>query len=185
MGDFDGFQLGAEGFLDMDAFPADGPDLPEADVVHLRTALLADPVDEPTPDEWSILLDQTLAEAPDPFDDPGPFTFDDVDLEAPTARPADLVDTDDASDPDAEVDHGPDGDDDASLDHDHDLDAGDALDAVFDLDGANTLAPGLDGHGDLDGGLDVAVDPGGDDLFAPSDEVDGLADAAPDIDDPL
>lgn len=166
MSGLDDLDLDADGFLDMAQFGAE--ELSEAELADLRTELLDDPVDEPTDDRWSELLDhafETDAEldtAPvddlgfDPVTEPGLFDTGD---DAPFGDAADLVadraadDTDDALDLDA-----------AELDDDSDLfgdpDA-DLLDADLGLDDGSGDVGGndpFDGY-DLDLTTDVADEP--------------------------
>lgn len=172
MSGLDGLQLDADGYLDMDQFPDDGTDLAGPDLDRLRDALHADPVDEPTAEQWDAMFDDVVAGG-----DTGPFAVDDVDgLVGDADGDGDLFATDDPDLPadEAEVDA-----DDAPVDDDLDTtDATDDLDGLdgLDLDGADDLDPGL-ADVDVDGGLDLAADDGADDVFT----TDALDDAPADI----
>ncbi len=91
MSGFDGLRLDADGYLDMDAYGA-GPELSDDEVLDLRDALLADPVEEPTADEWSDLVDGAVEVD---IVDAGPFAVDDLPLTDDGADPSvDLADAD-------------------------------------------------------------------------------------------
>ena len=163
----DGLRLDADGYLVMDAYGA-GPELSDDEVLDLRDALLADPVEEPTADEWSDLVDGAVeVDAVDA----GPFAIDDLPLTDDGADPSvDLVDADGAE---ADLDADPDADADAP-DPDDDLADVDASVAVDDW--------ALDG-GDVD--LDLVELDGGDDLFPADAGDDALPEVVPDIEDLL
>lgn len=191
MSGLDGLQLDADGFVDMDQFPDDGTDLPEADLAELRDTLHSDPVDEPTDAEWDAMFDQVLAS-----DDTGPFTVDDVDVAADGAdtdagddlfgaEAGEALADEDASSDDADpssddadtssddvdtvdVDAASADVDDLGLDGSTDVDVAD-----LDLDGSTDLDVTADDL-DYDGGLDLTVpDDGLDDAFA-ADAVDDV-----------
>jgi hypothetical protein len=85
----DDLPLDASGFLDMDQFPDDGTVLADDALAELHDALLADPVDEPTEDDWAGLVGEVLVDDDDaPFDvgaddDPAAVAHDPVDDDAP------------------------------------------------------------------------------------------------------
>lgn len=166
MSGLDGLQLDADGYLDMDQFPDDGTDLAGPELDALRDTLHADPVDEPTAEQWDAMFDDVVAGG-----DTGPFAVDDVDgLVAD-----DVFGTDDGPvDDDLPVD------DDASIDDPADDDVTDGLD----LDGTDDLDLGLDDV-DVDGGLDLAADDGVDDAYATDALDDGPADLSHDFEDLL
>lgn len=82
MSGLDDLRLDADGYLDMSQF--DAGDLDAGALDDLRTALLDDPVDEPTDDEWTSLVDRAL-ETDAEFDG---ALFSDVDVAGdPGAEP--------------------------------------------------------------------------------------------------
>jgi hypothetical protein len=172
----DELSLDADGFLDMEAFP--DVDLTDGEVVDLRAALHADPVDEPTDGEWAHLVDGAVTA--EPVDD-GPFAMDDVavldeSFDADDASP-EVADDGDAADP---SDDDPDGStDDAEADP-ADAASG-AVDADLDVDldlGAGDDAWAVDD-------ADVGLDSGADDLFPDHDADAALPEIVPDIEDLL
>ncbi|HEX7134940.1 MAG TPA: hypothetical protein VF228_20365 [Iamia sp.] len=74
MSGLDGLRLDADGYLDMDQFPDDGTDLAGPELDQLRETLHADPVEEPTPEQWDAMFDDVVT-----VDGTGPFALDDVD----------------------------------------------------------------------------------------------------------
>ena len=132
MSGLDGLRLDDDGFLDMEQFPSDSVDLGDADLAELRAALLGDPVDEPSDDQWESFLDHAFEVGADTGDAP----VADLDFD-PVAEPG-LFDTgDDASfadllDADADTDDG--AVDDLGLDDLGSDDLDDPFDA-FDLAG--------------------------------------------------
>lgn len=166
----DGLRLGADGYLDMEVYGA-GPELGEDEVLDLRDALLADPVDEPTADEWTGLVDGALGAEP-ALD--GPFALDDIPAADGTddLGTADLASSD-ADDTDADDAGSPELDDDSL----------DVSDTTFDADPSSTeLDWALDG-GEAD--LEVVELDGGDDLFPDDGGQDVLPEVVPDIEDLL
>jgi hypothetical protein len=159
MSGLDGLRLDADGYIDMDQFPDDGTDLAGPELDQLREVLHADPVEEPTAEQWDAMFDDVVA-----GDVTGPFAVDDV--EGLTADAGDLAGdepfgaTDGADDVLGEGDL-PDADDLAADD--------------LDLDGT---VDDLDLDVDVDAGLDLApTSDGVEDPFS----VDGLDDAPADI----
>ncbi len=154
MSGLDGLQLDADGYLDMDQFPDDGTDLAGPELDQLREVLHADPVEEPTPEQWDAMFDDVVATG-----DAGPFALDDGDL------PADDVDapspSDDAVDATDDLDRT---DDDVSSDE---VGVADELDG-FDLDTTGAEDP------DLDAGLDLA-DGAVDDAYTSDDGPSDIA----------
>lgn len=160
MSGLDSISLDASGFLDMDSF-TDGSDLSDDVLAGLRDTLLSDPVDEPSDDDWSALVDEVVVDA-DPADDAGPFTVDDGDIAGVRDASAD----DDAPADDASAEGDEQADDDLALD-DHDEPAEDTTDDDV-----------VDDGGDVD--LDVeadATDLIGLDLL----ELDAAGDATADL----
>lgn len=180
MSGLDGLQLDSDGYLDMDQFPDDGTDLADAELAQLRDTLHADPVEEPTDQEWDAMFDEVVA-----GEDTGPFAVDDTD-----ALPTDLdADGDDVfglgESAGEELDSADDGstDDDGSAASDDGL-SDDGLPDGLPDDGLADDGPALDDGGieDLDltyddGGLDLTPDDVADDAFA----ADALDDAPADI----
>jgi hypothetical protein len=162
----------SDGFVDMEQFPDDGTDLGAAELDALRTTLLADPVEEPTDDQWDAMFDDVVADG-----ETGPFAVD---------APADDVATDPAgtdTDTDADTDVDVDADVDTTDLDTTDLDATDDAEATDDLvfhpgeDDATT--DDLDLDYDADGGLDLSPsDDGVDDAYSPDALDDGPADIA-------
>lgn len=165
MSGLDGLQLDPDGYVDMSQFPDDGTDLAGPELDQLREALHADPVDEPTAEQWDAMFDDVLT-----ADATGPFALDDVegltgDLDLDGDDGAfDLAtdDGDDLDDPGLDDDLDDTGLDDPSLDDD--------LDVTADLD---------------DGGLDLAPDDLADDAFAVAEVDDTPADISHDFEDLL
>ncbi len=122
MSGLDSISLDASGFLDMDSF-TDGSDLSDDALAGLRDTLLSDPVDEPSDDDWSALVDDAVVDA-EAADASGPFTVDDEDG---IAGVRDASDDDDTSADDGTTDVDDQGDDDLSLD-DHDEPTDDTTD---------------------------------------------------------
>jgi hypothetical protein len=153
----------SEGFLDMEQFPDDGTDMDVAELDALRATLHADPVDEPTDEQWDAMFDDVVA-----GDDAGPFALDDGDVvtDDPTADD-DLV----ADDADVDADT-------ADLDGSDDTEATDDL--VFHPADDDANVDDLDlAYDDTDGGLDLgASDDGVDDAYAPEALDEGPADIA-------
>jgi len=169
MSGLDALSLDADGYLDMDQFPDDGTDLAGQDLADLRDALLSDPVDEPTPDEWDALLDDVVTDdGPFALDDPDGTTFayegieggaDDLADPAPDGAEAD-ADSDDAGD-----------------------DAGGEGDGFDPLDAADLGDDGLDL---ADGGLDLLDEAGaGDDGSVPDVPDEPLPNVGPEFEDYL
>lgn len=191
MSGVDDLRLDPDGFLDMTPFTEE-VDLSDTEVVDLRAALHADPVEEPTAEEWAGLLDGVLSAEPvetGPFDldDPGvgddPFDPGGASDEAlHDAATGDDPEADDA-DPEADDADGAGGE----TSDDLDLDGGDAsVDALApDVDGLDTeLGLGID---DDDGWSldDSDADPGPDDLLPDDAPGDALPDVMSDLDDLL
>jgi hypothetical protein len=176
MSGLDGLRLDADGYLDLDVHGV-GPDLGEDEVVDLRDALLSDPVEEPTAEEWEAFVDgaieaEPLADGPFVVDDP-PFP-DAVDDLGGQDLAVD-VDTDAEVDPDADLDPA-----DAAGDlDDHAADA-----ASTDLDPSSTELDtwSLDQGGD---DLDLVGLDGGHDPFADDVVDDALPEVGPDVEDLL
>lgn len=164
MSGIDGLQLDPDGYLDMDQFPDDGTDLADADLASLRDTLHADPVDEPSAEQWDAMFDEVITTG-----DTGPFALEDVD--GLVSDDGVFSDAAPASD-DVVDDISP--DDDLSADDDlSDDDGGIDLDAP-----ADDLDLDLDLDVDVDGGLDLAADDGVDDAFAVDALDDGPAEVA-------
>ncbi|QYG91106.1 hypothetical protein HC251_00765 [Iamia sp. SCSIO 61187] len=169
MSGLDGLELDADGFVDMDQFPDDGSDLVGADLEQLRAALHADPVDEPTPEQWDAIVDDVvgldLDAGPFAVDDPDPLLPDPAEDGTDDAAPDDLDDVDPDGDEPGEADAGAD-----------DADGVAEVDDDVDLDGLDDVDVDLD----LDGGLDLmTADDAGDDPFDAA--ADGADDAAADV----
>lgn len=189
MSGLDSIPLDSSGFLDMEGFPDDGTVLGDDTLAGLRQALLSDPVDEPTDQDWAALVDDALVdvEVGEAAPADGPFAVDDDgslagvrhadDDEGPTDADGTDVTDEDTSD-------GPEADDDA---------------ADPDADGTEATLPDDDGTGldlDLDGdlgahdliGLDL-LDPDDDALgaeaLAHAEEADAPTDVGPTFEDYL
>lgn len=138
------------GYVDMAQFPDDGTDLDAGATDDLRTRLLADPVDEPTAEDWAELCTDAIADA-GPFDDGAPFPD----------PAADVLDDGGGAVPD---DPGTE-----AFDIEADTEAGDGVDGDLDLD----IDTGVDDDLDLDGGDPFDVDGVDDAPFDGTDAADG------------
>lgn len=158
MSGLDSISLDASGFLDMDDF-SDGSDLPDDAVAGLHDALLADPVDEPSDDDWAVLVDDVVADAGEPADG-GPFSVDD-DASFAGVRDA----SDDPADDGSTFDDDPADDDGGAVDDTTaDDDSGDDG-SGFDVDADSEVAAGdlvgldlLDDDGALGLGEDTTAE---------------------------
>ena len=170
MSGLDGLRLDADGYLDMDVHGT-GPELGDDAVLDLRDALLADPVEEPTADEWADLVDASVAADAD-VTDAGPFAVDDL-------PPLDDDAAVDLTDPDPDVDAADAPTDDPEAEADADAEPSDAVEHGLDTDLAASSDDWALDEGAVD--LDVVELEGGDDLF-PDDAGDpALPDVVPDI----
>lgn len=205
----DDLPLGADGFLDMDAFAADDTDLGGEALADLRATLHADPVDEPTVEEWDAMFETVVAGDDGPFGLDGDLLSDPVDLDDGAAGADDVFavddldtdvdpdDIDDIDDLDTEVDPddlgGDDGDggdlfaDDGGPDDDGGGIVEDLDDGGLGLDDVDTGDIGdFDIDVDLDGGLDAGPATLVDDGFDVGDvEVEAPADISHDFEDTL
>jgi hypothetical protein len=150
MSGLDGLRLDADGHLDMDQFPDDGTDLTGPALDQLRETLHADPVEEPTPEQWDAMFDDVITDG-----DTGPFALDDVEG----------LTTDDGVDADQQID------DDVTVET-TEADADDLADVT-----ADDLDLDLDTTG-YDGGLDLTPDDVVDDAYAPDALDDAPAEVA-------
>lgn len=166
MSSFDGIVLDADGHLDMDQFPDDGTDLDAEALSALRGALHDDPVEEPSAEEFTGIVDGITNGAADD----GPFATGEAGLVAQAAE-----DTDDGTDVDAEASDGTDGSDDDADDDGAEGLVADAAEA--DDDGFDGLADAFD---DFDADLGavedtaLAVDDGDADVPAEIADIDDL-----------
>ena len=170
MSGLDTLPLDDDGMLDMEQFPADTPDLGDAELGELREALLSDPVDEPTDDAWAQMFSEAVADAS--VDPDGPFGLDD-DLgdiggfDAHDGTAAGLYVVDDGE-PDLDTDP----------DDDTDLDDGEADPVTVDHGDGHLDVPGGGDPFDIDIDVDPDLDLGVDDA-----DIEVETDAADAVDD--